>query len=165
MQQAQTQRPEGAKFFARTNDVSRSTFNYVRDNPNSDNRTICEAMVVLGYKRTSVSSILSQMARVGLITRTEDGKYYTRAAEYSPVKLSALRATRNTPTPTGRKPKPVQVEKPRVVITRKEATMTPPPVAAPVPVPVASYDVDALISTLTIAQARDLFAALKRMFA
>jgi hypothetical protein len=28
-----------------------------------------------------------------------------------------------------------------------------------------AYDVDALISTLTIAQARDLFAALKRMFA
>jgi hypothetical protein len=95
------------------------------------------------------------MSRTGIITRAPNGTYFTNLQEYSPVKLSKLRKARNTPTPTGRNPK---ADKPKVVLTRKEVP------AAPAPVTPA-YDVDALISTLTIAQARDLFAALKRMFA
>lgn len=154
--QAQAQRPEGTRFFTRTTDTSRATFEHVRDNPHCNTRQVVDALTVHGHKRTSVSSILSQMARTGLITREPNGTYFTSRKEYSPVKLSQLRKARNTPTRTGRNPK--AEEKPKVVIPRKEV--------APAPAPVApAHDVDALIATLTIAQARDLFAALKRMFA
>jgi hypothetical protein len=157
------QRPEGTRYFSRTTDVSRSTFEYVRDNPHRVTREVVAALSAHGHNPSSVSSILSQMARTGLITRESDGTYWTHAREYTPVKLSALRRDRKATKPKAAKPKAVQPKveapkaeapKPTVVLTRKEA--------APAP---AAYDVDALIATLTIAQARDLFAALKRMFA
>ncbi len=151
------------RYFSRTTDVSRSTFEYVRDNPHRVTREVVAALSAHGHNPSSVSSILSQMARTGLITRESDGTYWTHAREYTPVKLSALRRDRKATKPKAAKPKAVQPKveapkaeapKPTVVLTRKEA--------APAP---AAYDVDALIATLTIAQARDLFAALKRMFA
>ena len=157
------QRPEGTRYFSRTTDVSRSTFEYVRDNPHRVTREVVAALSAHGHNPSSVSSILSQMARTGLITRESDGTYWTHAREYTPVKLSALRRDRKPTKPKAAKPKAAkpkveapkaEAPKPTVVLTRKEA--------APAP---AAYDVDALIATLTIAQARDLFAALKRMFA
>ena len=158
-QTVQTQhKPNLPPFFTRTTDVTRETFNYVRDNPHRTTRQIRDALVAKGHKDSSVSALLSQMSRTGIITRAPNGTYFTNLQEYSPVKLSKLRQARNTPTPTGRAPK-VEAPKPKVVLTRKE--VAPAPVAPVTP----AYDVDALISTLTIAQARDLFAALKRMFA
>ena len=151
------------RYFSRTTDVTRATFEYVRDNPHRVTREVVQVLGAQGHNPSSVSSILSQMARTGLITRESDGTYWTHAREYTPVKLSALRRDRKPTKPKAAKPKAVQPKaeapkaeapKPTVVLTRKEA--------APAP---AAYDVDALIATLTIAQARDLFAALKRMFA
>lgn len=154
-QTVQTQsQPNLPPFFKRTTDTSRNTFEYVRDNPHRTTKQIVDALTAQGHKKSSVTALLSQMARTGLITRAPNGTYFTTQAEYTPVKLSKLRQARNTPTRTGRNPK--VVEKPKIVLTRKEV--------APAPVAPA-HDVDALISTLTIAQARDLFAALKRMFA
>jgi hypothetical protein len=155
------------RYFSRTTDVTRATFEYVRDNPHRVTREVVQVLGAQGHNPSSVSSILSQMARTGLITRESDGTYWTHAREYTPVKLSALRRDRKPTKPKAAKPKAVQPKaeapkveapKPKVVLTRKEAA------PAPAPAP-AAYDVDALIATLTIAQARDLFAALKRMFA
>ncbi len=151
------------RYFSRTTDVTRATFEYVRDNPHRVTREVVQVLGAQGHNPSSVSSILSQMARTGLITRESDGTYWTHAREYTPVKLSALRRDRKPTKPKAAKPKAAkpkveapkaEAPKPTVVLTRKEA--------APAP---AAYDVDALIATLTIAQARDLFAALKRMFA
>jgi hypothetical protein len=152
-QTVQTQpQPNLPPFFTRTTDVTRETFNYVRDNPHRTTREIRDALGAQGHKESSVSSILSQMSRTGIITREKDGTYWTNAREYSPVKLSKLRRARNTPTPTGRSLKP------KVVLTRKEAA----PVA---PAPRVVNSIDELISTLTIAQAKELFDKLRKMFA
>ncbi len=154
-------KPNLPPFFTRTTDVTRETFNYVRDNPHRTTREIRDALSAQGHKESSVSSILSQMSRTGIITREKDGTYWTNAREYSPVKLSKLRQARNTPTPTGRNPK---AAKPKIVLTRKEATITPPP--APVaPAPRVVNSIDELIATLTIAQAKELFDKLRKMFA
>ena len=151
-------KPNLPPFFTRTTDVTRETFNYVRDNPHRTTREIRNALVVQGHKESSVSALLSQMSRTGIITREKDGTYWTNAREYSPVKLSKLRKARTTPTPTVRSPKP------KVVLTRKEATITPSP--APVaPAPRVVNSIDELISTLTIAQAKELFDKLRKMFA
>lgn len=159
-EQTPMQQPAQPRFFTRTTDVTRATFNYVRDNPHANARTIRDALGAQGHKEGSVSSILSQMSRTGIITREEGGTYWTNAREYTPVKLSKLRQARNTPTPTGRNPK---AAKPKVVLTRKEVTMTPPP--APV-VPVANFNsVEELIDQLTVRQAIELFNKLKGMLA
>ncbi len=165
MQQTHDQRPPGTQFFTRTTDVTRATFTYVRDNPRRKNREIRDALGAQGHKGSSVSSILSQMSRTGIINRDKDGTYWTNAREYSPVKLSKLRQARNTPTPTGRAPKAEAPKpKPKIVLTRKEATITPSP--APVaPAPRVVNSIDELIATLTIAQAKELFDKLRKMFA
>ena len=152
-------KPNLPPFFTRTTDVTRETFNYVRDNPHRTTREIRDALVVQGHKESSVSALLSQMSRTGIITREKDGTYWTSAREYSPVKLSKLRKARTTST--GRNPK---ADKPKVVLTRKEATIT--PSLAPVaPAPRVVNSIDELISTLTIAQAKELFDKLRKMFA
>jgi len=162
------QRPEGTRYFSRTTDVSRSTFEYVRDNPHRVTREVVAALSAHGHNPSSVSSILSQMARTGLITRESDGTYWTHAREYTPVKLSALRRDRKPTKPKAAKPKAAkpkveapkaEAPKPTVVLTRKEA--------APAPAPDLRVvnSIDELISTLTIAQAKELFDKLRKMFA
>ena len=156
------------RYFSRTTDVTRATFEYVRDNPHRVTREVVQVLGAQGHNPSSVSSILSQMARTGLITRESDGTYWTHAREYTPVKLSALRRDRKPTKPKAAKPKPVQPKaeapkveapKPTVVLTRKEA--------APAPAPDLRVvnSIDELISTLTIAQAKELFDKLRKMFA
>jgi len=151
------------RYFSRTTDVTRATFEYVRDNPHRVTREVVQVLGAQGHNPSSVSSILSQMARTGLITRESDGTYWTHAREYTPVKLSALRRDRKPTKPKAAKPKPVQpkAEAPKatVVLTRKEA--------APAPAPDLRVvnSIDELISTLTIAQAKELFDKLRKMFA
>ena len=162
------QRPEGTRYFSRTTDVSRSTFEYVRDNPHRVTREVVAALSAHGHNPSSVSSILSQMARTGLITRESDGTYWTHAREYTPVKLSALRRDRKPTKPKAAKPKAAkpkveapkaEAPKPTVVITRKEA--------APAPAPDLRVvnSIDELIDQLTVRQAIDLFNKLKGMLA
>jgi hypothetical protein len=159
-QTVQTQhKPNLPPFFTRTTDVTRETFNYVRDNPHRTTRQIRDALVAKGHKDSSVSALVSQMSRTGIITRAPNGTYFTNLQEYSPVKLSKLRKARNTPTPTGRNPK---ADKPKVVLTRKEVPAAPAPVAS---APRVVNSIDELISTLTIAQAKELFDKLRKMFA
>ena len=165
---AAEQRPEGTRYFSRTTDVTRATFEYVRDNPHRVTREVVQVLGAQGHNPSSVSSILSQMARTGLITRESDGTYWTHAREYTPVKLSALRRDRKATKPKAAKPKAakpkveapkVEVPKPTVVLTRKEA--------APAPAPDLRVvnSIDELIATLTIAQAKELFDKLRKMFA
>ena len=162
------QRPEGTRYFSRTTDVSRSTFEYVRDNPHRVTREVVAALSAHGHNPSSVSSILSQMARTGLITRESDGTYWTHAREYTPVKLSALRRDRKPTKPKAAKPKAakpkveapkVEAPKPTVVLTRKEAA----------PAPASDLrvvnSIDELIDQLTVRQAIDLFNKLKGMLA
>lgn len=172
---ASDQRPPGTRFFTRTTDVSRATFDYVKAHPNCYTRDVCNALQARGYKKTSVSSLLSQMSRTGMISRTSDGQYVAVYEEYAPVKLSLIRRSRNTPTATGRNPKPASAPtaaaqaKPRIVLHRKEVTMTQPPapISSPTaPKPVASFNsVDELIDQLTVRQAIELFNKLKGMLA
>ena len=162
------QRPEGTRYFSRTTDVTRATFEYVRDNPHRVTREIVAALSAQGHNPSSVSSILSQMARTGLITRESDGTYWTHAREYTPVKLSALRRDRKPTKPKAAKPKAakpkveapkVEAPKPTVVLTRKEAA----------PAPASDLrvvnSIDELIDQLTVRQAIDLFNKLKGMLA
>jgi len=85
MQTTQTN-TQGKKFFGVTNNVTRATFEYVKNNPNETSPEICAGMEKLGYKPSSVSSLIAQFAVQGLAERDDRGRYITIVPEYRPLK-------------------------------------------------------------------------------
>jgi hypothetical protein len=77
---------KGKRFFDVTNNVTRATFDYVKKNPNLTSAEICADMAKLGYKESSVSSLVAQFAVQGLAERDDRGRYITIIDEYRPLK-------------------------------------------------------------------------------
>lgn len=156
----QTQTAQTKPYFTVTNNVSRVTFEYVRDNSPKTNMEICNALEAQGYKRTSVSSLLSQMVIVGLLKRDDLGKYWALEPEYRSFSINTYRKARAAGK-SSKRPKPVaQTRAMKNYLPKKEAS-------APVPQPEVKVcnSVEDLLNTLTVAQARELFDRLKKMFA
>ena len=76
----------GTKAFSITNNVTRATFDYVKKNPNLTSAELCASMERLGYKSSSVGSLLAQFAKQGLAERDDRGRYITIVDEYRPLK-------------------------------------------------------------------------------
>jgi len=68
-----------------TNNVSRVTFNYVRDNPGSTRQEIIRELGHQGFGKGSISSLLAQMRRSKMIHDT-NGLWYADVKEYAPIK-------------------------------------------------------------------------------
>jgi hypothetical protein len=85
MQTTQTN-TQGKKFFGVTNNVTRITFDYVKHHPNETSAEICASMERMGYKSSSVGSLLAQFAKQGLAERDDRGRYITIVPEYKPLK-------------------------------------------------------------------------------
>ena len=92
--------PSGKLVFGVTNNVSRETFNFVKNNPAQTHLTVTEALGKRGFKKTSVASLLTQFVKQGLISRDADGTYCAEAEEYSPLK-----STKKVRVETKTKPK------------------------------------------------------------
>jgi len=73
--------------FKVTNNVTRATFDYVKNNPHKSRKTICEALEKGGYKSTSVDSLLTQFVKHGLCVKDANGNYTTAVSEYTPIKV------------------------------------------------------------------------------
>ena len=87
MQTTQTNtQPKSTRFFDVTNNVTRATFDFVKKNPNLTSAEICADMEKLGYKPSSVSSLIAQFAVQGLAERDDRGRYITIVPEYRPLK-------------------------------------------------------------------------------
>ena len=156
----QAQTAQTKPYFTVTNNVSRVTFEYVRDHEPKTNMEICNALEAQGYKRTSVSSLLSQMVIVGLLKRDDLGKYWALEPEYRSFSINTYRKARAAGK-SSRKPKPVaQTRAMKNYLPKTEA-----PAPAPQPEVKVCNSVEDLLNTLTVAQARELFDRLKKMFA
>ena len=141
--------PAPAKaYFTVTNNVTRLTFNFVRDNPGKTRVEVAKAMEQQGYKTGSVSSLLGQMIKQGMV-RESAHLLYATVNEYTPIKsakaLKALAA------------KPQEQQRKIVTITRRAA-----PVAEPTPA-VKEWSPDDVIDKLTVHQAIALFKALRNV--
>ena len=68
-----------------TNNVSRVTFNYVKDNPGSTRLEIIQDLGHQNFSKGSVSSLLAQMRRSKMIHET-NGLWYADVKEYAPIK-------------------------------------------------------------------------------
>ena len=98
--------------FGVTNNVSRETFNYVRDNPGSTRKEIIKALEHRNFVEKSTSSLLSQMVRQKMMHITNK-LYYTDIPEYVPIKT-------HKPAQKTIKPPVVEVKEKRKYTTRSE---------------------------------------------
>jgi hypothetical protein len=148
--------------FQPTNNVSRETFNAVRDNPNKTNGELVKILEGKGFNPSSVGSLLAQMARQDIVQRDEEGRFTTRLKEYTPIKGAS----------TTTKKKKVSITKRPYVKSGKYTTKsgiaalethTTPPVATPAPAPVAAFDPEQVLSTLSFPQVLALYKKIKTL--
>ena len=147
---APTPPPAPAKpYFTVTNNVCRTTFDYVRDNPGKTRVEVAKALEQQGFKPGSVSSLLGQMLKQGVMRESAHLLYVT-TNEYTPLKSTkALKALAAKPQAQQRKV---------VTITRRTA-----PVAEPTPQS-STWNVTDQLNSMSIVQARLMYDALRKIF-
>ena len=177
MQTTQTNtQSKSTRFFDITNNVTRATFEYVQHHPNETSAEICASMERMGYKASSVGSLLAQFAKQGLAERDDRGRYITIVDEYKPLK-AAKKLLKIVPKPEEVKPKR-KYEKKAVTgigaLLREKLENTPMPVASEpllhttqanrFTTLVRSKTPDDILKDMTVFQARELYDYLKKMF-
>jgi hypothetical protein len=172
-----TQKPTMLNQHKITNNVSRVTFNYVKDNPGSTRMEIITALGYQGFGKGSVSSLLAQMRKSKMIHDT-NGLWYADVKEYEPIK--------NMNYKSKAKPKPVKKTTTGIGALLKaklEATPAPTPMPIQDAMDAAAYAMSGIAATpkrmvtlvrtktpediignMTVYQARELYLHLKSMF-
>jgi len=136
--------------FKTTNNVTRSTFNAVRDNPGCKRKPVLAGLETQGYKLASTTSILSQMIKQRLVREESDGKLYANFEEYVPLKATS-------------KPKAKLVKKAKVQPQAQAGIAALQPVSRSAII-TTNFDVDNILKNLTILQAKALRDALNNLF-
>ena len=91
------------KTFNVTNNISRVTFDYIKNNPGSTRKEIIQALEHQGFAGGSTSSLIAQMRRNNMI-HEKDNFYYADIPEYRPIKsLKAMKKMEQIPAPPKRK--------------------------------------------------------------
>jgi hypothetical protein len=169
------------KTFNITNNISRVTFDYIKNNPGSTRKEIIEALEHQGFAGGSTSSLIAQMRRNNMIHETNNA-YYADIAEYRPIKsLKAMKKLEQVPAPPKRK-----YEKKAVTgigaLLREKLENTPMPSqdaldSAAYAMGTARVDVNKrlvslvrvktpedILKDMSVYQARELYVHLKQMF-
>ena len=68
-----------------SNNVMRTTFNYIRDNKNSTRKSTLAGLTKQGFKESSVNSVISQLTRAKQVHKNFDGTLHAINAEYKPI--------------------------------------------------------------------------------
>ena len=158
--------PAPAKaYFTVTNNVCRVTFEYVRDNPGKTRVEVAKALEAQGYKSGSVSSLLGQMLKQGMMRESAHLLYVT-TNEYAPLKSSkALKVAQEKAQQTTRKKV--------VLISKRTGEVIPPASAGIAALPTtreaapqinSAWDAETLLNNLSIKQARALYDELRKIF-
>ena len=141
--------PPAKPYFTVTNNVTRVTFEYVRDNPGKNRVEVAKALEKQGFKPGSVSSLLGQMIKQGML-RESAHLLYARQDEYTPIKGSKVMKALSA--------KPQEQQRKIVTITRRAA-----PEVEPTPV-VKEWNVTDQLNSMSIVQARLMYDALRKIF-
>ena len=137
--------------FKVTNNVTRATFDFVKNNPQQSCKTICAALEKDGYKPSSIGSLLTQFVKNGLCVRDANSNYTAIAHEYTPIKVrKQLKA---------KQAKQV-IEKAKATRGQGIAALSPQPTPKAIP----KTDIQSILNGLSILQARALYDELKKIF-
>jgi len=133
--------------FEPTTNVTRTTFNHIKQHPGITGGEVSRALVAQGFKQSSTSSVITQLLAHGQIRRDADRKLHAIVNEYVPMKKSAR-------VNAVKAPKPAKVKKVKEVKAPKPAALQIKP----------ATDVGVMLSTMSITQARALYDELKKIF-
>jgi len=145
----QTQ-PQPAMHHNVTSNVTLATFNYVRDNPGKTRPDVANAMLALGCKKSSSTSLLSLMVKQGHVRETQ-GLLYANHPTYTPLKSARAFAKA-----TGIKLNPPK-GKAKVEVKVEAPAPTAPQINS-------AWDAETLLNHLSIKQARALYDELRTIF-
>lgn len=146
----QQEKKMGKPYFSVTNNVSRETFNYIKNNPNLTTAEVSRALVKRGFKDGSVTSICAQLSKQGQVLKDARTKRLVALAdEYSPLKPS-------THFKTG-KPKKAPQNAGLAAIAPQEKE----PTASGL---TRHFDPHDIVDKLSVMQARQLYDLLKAIF-
>lgn len=148
--------------FKPTNNVSRETFNAVRDNPRLQYRDLVRMMGNRGFNEASIGSLLTQMYNCGMIAKDDMGRYTALQTEYTPIKASKrVKPKKKVAVPAVKK----KAEKAGIAALETQDTVAKKVLVIqkqPAPTP-ASFDPEQLLSTLSFAQVMALYKRIKTM--
>ena len=153
--------------FAPTVGVTEAVFNHVRDNPGQSRDQVIKNLVANKFKKSSVSSLLGQFIRTDYFVQDASGGLRVAFNEYKPLPSTkaqiryfhAKKAALNR-----RAPKTI------TLVTKKSKAIKAPKAqdagiaALPLPLPVNKFEPGALIDSLSVMQARELYDMLKKIF-
>ena len=167
------------KTFNITNNISRVTFDYIKNNPGSTRKEIIQALEHQGFAGGSTSSLIAQMRRNNMI-HEKDNFYYADIAEYRPIKsLKAMKKMEQVPAPPKRKYEKKAVTGIGALLREKLMDMPEPSKEAldaamramePAPIPkrmislVRVKSPEDILKDMTVYQAHELYVHLKQMF-
>ena len=150
--------------FQTTNNVSRETFNYVRDNPGITRVKAMEDLTAKGYNPRSISALLSQMMAQGMLTGDTQTGMYTSQNEYTPVKAykvfrapvkaAAPQRKKVIVTPLGKR----KAGEAKTLKEKKEALLKAPAAYTP------EWSPRTVLDGLSVIQARAVYDELKKLF-
>lgn len=175
---------QGRPVFGIVNNVSRETFNYVRDNPGKTRKEVIKDLVAKGFKETSVSSLINQLTVANQITRGVGDVLVANVKEYIPIKakdLKNLRASKQASKAKEilAKAKAARAEKraAKQAPARSQATVVEEPkqkyqpkeaagIAAlsPTTMPLIDLTAEKILDSMGVRQAKVLYAELKKIF-
>lgn len=69
-----------------SNNVMRSTFDYIKANPAKTRKDVLEALTSQGFKESSVGAVISQLMSSKQVHKNFDGGLHARSTEYKPIK-------------------------------------------------------------------------------
>ncbi len=162
-----------ASLFEVTTNVSRETFNFVRDNPGCNMAQIKQAMSIKGFNVGSVGSLLTQFVFQRHIHRGVDGGHTIIKKEYTPLMTRAKWEKVNGITNTDkRKERMVKKIQKVVAAKQKQDANTAGIGALPVQaqgevasvVLTRNWTAQGVVDKLTVMQARQLYDLLKQIF-
>jgi hypothetical protein len=134
--------------FKPTNNVSRETFNYIKENPGVTRSVMGAAMEKKGFKRSSTISLATQFIRQGMVRSANHGLFVTQN-EYSPLKA-----------PKSKKPSTDVLPPPQ----KKVAKVTASPAQTIYINGVNTQSAQELLASMSIVQARSVYDELKKIF-
>jgi hypothetical protein len=161
--------------FVPTVGVSEAVFNYVRDNPGTTRDEITKALLAKGFKKSSIQSLVGQFLRSDYFMKDANDKIHTAIPAYKPLPSTAKQIRYSKAKQAAlkkRAPKTITLvtKKPRAQkpesagIAALQADNTEQVKALPLPLPVNKFEPGALIDSLSVMQARELYDMLKRIF-
>ncbi len=161
MQTQTTNKDPKRVYFQPTNNVTRTTFNFVRDNPGLSRPRINDLLSKQGFSYKSVSSLLGQMIAQGMIRNNNDALFVTQA-EYTPIKARLVRPAKQKPAPVVKEvvAKPKRKAQPAVVQVEPKA----PRVASTNTLQAEEFDADKFVDAMTLKQAKAVYDALRKIF-